>query len=154
MVSVGQEFREGLSWTVLAQSLTGVCSQMVTEAGIAGAPQQQETAQAFFSLHVAWEPLHVASPQGPVWVSSMHGGLETDRLLIMAAQGSKQVSKKNHMDDVSLFMILPQKSHCVILPWSQAHLDSGRGNTDPWPRGCAACTVTQGLTLRRVPRLV
>lgn len=84
----------------------------------------------------------MASPQGPVWVSSMHGGLETDGLLIMAAQGSKQVSKKNRIDNVSLFMILPQKSHCVILPWSQAHLDSGRGNTDPWPHGCATCSHT------------
>ena len=28
-------------------------------------------------------------------------------------------------------MISPQKSHCVILLWSQAHWNSGRGNTRP-----------------------
>ena len=75
----------------------------------------------------------MTSPQGSFWASSMHGILETDRLLIKAAQGSKRVSTKNQIDSVSLFYDLSSEvtlchSAMVTSPlefWERQHKTCG-----------------------------
>lgn len=65
--------QEGLSQAVLAQSLLGGCSEMITRAQISRG-QRTGGWPASLSFHGVSGSLHVVFPRGLLWAGSQHGG--------------------------------------------------------------------------------